>query len=221
MKNRIPYWNVYIPHVEKDRHHLISIWRVIYLISIAVLYNSFWDARILSTSWRWTPPIPGCMCILPARHWKKKNQKLLNRCDVSSTNHVPSGTWAGGIAPPTPACTVESILNVLSCLPITSSNLVLKILIASYICDCTEKTWRNSLWLSVSNHSSNSLSVSFCWTSGCSFLYLSTFSHYNQNRQNPSRNENINLEILTVPFVILIYVDIPHIRQKAFVDLPL
>jgi len=88
-----------------------------------------------------------------------KSQTKLTR------NNIPTG-W------PTPAWADDSKLSVRSCRPTTSSSLRFSSRKTSNIWLCPVKIWRSSRWLSDSNHSSNSESLSFLTASGCSLWYL-------------------------------------------------
>jgi hypothetical protein len=70
------------------------------------------------------------------------------------------------------AWTEDNKLSVRSCRPTTSSSLRFSSRSTSNIWLCPVKICLSSRWLSDSNHSSNSLSLSFLLTSGCSLWYL-------------------------------------------------
>jgi hypothetical protein len=71
-----------------------------------------------------------------------------------------------------PAWTDDSKLSVRSCRPTTSSSFRFSSRNTSNIWLCPVKICRSSRWLSDSNHSSNSVSLSFLAASGCSLWYL-------------------------------------------------
>jgi hypothetical protein len=79
--------------------------------------------------------------------------------------NIPTG-W------PPPAWTDDNKLSVRSCRPTTSSSLRFSSRKASNIWLCPVKICRSSRWLSDSNHSSYSVSLSFLTASGCSLWYL-------------------------------------------------
>jgi len=96
---------------------------------------------------------------------KKKMRMVLTSRTKLTWYNIPTG-W------PPPAWTDDSKLSVRSCRPTTSSSLRFSSRKTSNIWLWPVKICRSSRWLSDSNHSSNSVSLSFLAASGCSLWYL-------------------------------------------------